>query len=136
MKMSMILLPIIFNQLIAMTKELLTVEFRYHSIPKSDLIGSSTSKTITIGIYDTIEEAVKVGNETLQVLQSRFKFRDKFKVHGLFGNPDRLVCDFSSKHKVEVFCKIDKLHFDDLNEVMKEVFEAQKKYVRWKQLND
>ena len=118
-----------------MTKELLTVEFRYHSIPTFDLIGSSMSKTITIGIYDTIEEAVKAGNNILQILQSRFKFHDKFKVHGLFRNPDRLVCDFSSKHRVEVFCKIDKLYFDDLSEVMQEVFDTQAKYEKWKQNN-
>jgi len=43
-------------------KELLIVEFRYHDKPTNQDFSSFTTKTVTIGVYDTIEEAVNKGN--------------------------------------------------------------------------
>ena len=115
-----------------MTKQLLTVEFRYYSVQKPDLSGSYNKSKVTIGIYDTIEEAVKFGNDTLQSLSGCFDFGgDKFKVNGLYGRPNRLVCDYSSKHKVQVFCNIEELNFDDLTKVMKDALNSQAEYMRW-----
>ena len=48
-----------------MQKELLEIEFRYHDRPIGSCPATSCSKTIAIGIFDTLEEAVKAGNETL-----------------------------------------------------------------------
>ena len=46
-----------------MTKELLTIEFRYRDKPKSDSDSEHRSKTITIGVFDTLEEAIVEGNK-------------------------------------------------------------------------
>ena len=51
-----------------MQKELLEIEFRYNDRPIGSRPATSCSKTIAIGIFDTLEEAVKAGNETLKVL--------------------------------------------------------------------
>ena len=84
-----------------MQKELLEIEFRYHDRPIGSCPATSCSKTIAIGIFDTLEEAVKAGNETLKVLSEHFQVRsdDRFKVRGLFGTPDRLVtnCCYTTK---------------------------------------
>lgn len=70
-----------------MQKELLEIEFRYNDRPIGSRPATSCSKTIAIGIFDTLEEAVKAGNETLKVLSEHFQVRadDRFKVRGLFG---------------------------------------------------
>ena len=63
-----------------MQKELLEIEFRYHDRPIGSCPATSCSKTIAIGIFDTLEEAVKAGNETLKVLSEHFQVRsdDRF----------------------------------------------------------
>ena len=114
-----------------MTKELLTIEFRYHEVPKSEYSGGYVSKTITIGVYDTLEEAVKEGNKVLNELSSKFKFRDSFGINnGVFGTANRLVCDF--RGYPQVFCKIEQLKYDDISKVMDEVFESEEKYRKWR----
>ena len=109
------------------TKELLTIEFRYHDRPKFEGDGECRTKTITIGIFDTLEEAVREGNKTIESLSKHFQVRpdDKFKVHGLFGNPDRLVtnCCYSTRG-IQYFAKITSLKFDDLSSTIQETFEA------------
>lgn len=116
-----------------MTKELLTIEFRYndHVIGKDDY--DYRSKKITIGVYDTIEEAVTEGNKKLEVLAEKFEIRDKFKVRGLFGSPDRLITNYCSrKNGIQLFAKITKLNFDDLGETMDEAFKAVDRYKKFK----
>lgn len=56
-----------------MQKELLTIEFRYNDRPSGICPATSCKKIITIGIFDSLEEAVRAGNETLKTLSSIFK---------------------------------------------------------------
>ena len=114
-----------------MNKELLTIEFRYHVIPKSEYASDFESKEVTIGVYDTLEDAVKEGNNVLKELSSRFKFRESFGTHnGLFGSAQRLVCDCFNGYP-QVFCKITQLKYDDICEVMNEAFDSDNKYRKW-----
>ena len=111
------------------TKELLTIEFRYHDRPKFEGDGETRQKTITIGIFDTLEEAVKEGNKALEVLSKHFQVRpnDKFqeKCTWNFGYPLRTVsnCCYSTRG-IQYFAKITPLKFDDLSATIKETFEA------------
>ena len=114
-----------------MTKELLTIEFRYHEVPKSEYSCEYVSKTITIGVYDTLEDAVKEGNKVLDKLSSKFKFRESFDINnGVFGSANRHVCDF--RGYPEVFCQIKQLKYDDISKVMDEVFDSEEKYRKWR----
>lgn len=117
-------------------KELLTIEFRYHDRPKGDWDSGHPKKIITIGVFDTLEEAVKKGNEALKVLSEHFSVRadDRFKVNGLFGSPDRLVtnCCYSTKG-ISYFAKITPLRFDDLSDTIKETFDAYERYKSYKE---
>lgn len=119
-----------------MEKELLTIEFRYSDRPIGSCPATSCSKTITIGIFDTLEEAVKAGNEALKILSEHFQVRaeDRFKVNGLFGLPDRLVsnCCYQTKG-IAYFAKITPLKFDNLSETIKEAFRASDRYKQYKQ---
>lgn len=117
-------------------KELLTIEFRYLDRPEGEWDSGHPRKTITIGIFDTLEEAVKEGNEALKVLSEHFEIRanDCFKVHGLFGNPNRLVtnCCYPTKG-ISYFAKITPLKFDDLSDTIKETFDAYERYKSYKE---
>lgn len=118
-----------------MTKELLTIEFRYHDRPISDAFSGHTDKTITIGIYDTLEEAIAEGNKCIDILSKHFQVRsdDKFAMKFLFGQPCRLVtnCCYPTKG-IEYFAKITQLKFDDLAETINETFEAFERYKNYK----
>lgn len=111
-----------------MTKELLTVEFRYLDRPKNENDRFNKEKIVTIGIFDTIEEAIKKGNETLKILNSKFTFWEIFQIKDRFNLPTRLVADDAYK----VFISIKQLKFDDLKETMDETFEALNRYIDYK----
>ena len=117
-----------------MQKELLTIEFRYHDKP--DDIGSVyREKKITIGIFDTLEEAIKEGNRALKALSKHFEVRqdDKFSKNFLFGNPCRLVSNTCYPTKgISYFAKIESLRFDDLLKTVEETFEAAERYLAYK----
>ena len=100
-----------------MQKELLEIEFRYHDRPIGSCPATSCSKTIAIGIFDTLEEAVKAGNETLKV----------------FGTPDRLVtnCCYTTKG-IAYFARITPLKFNDLSETIAETFKAYDRYRQYR----
>ncbi len=103
-----------------MDKELLTIEFRY-----TDKEGEYHSKTITIGIYDTLEVAIEEGNKVLDVLSKTFEVRsdDKFMKNHLFGTPKRLVtnCSYPTKG-IQYFAKITKLNHENVSDAIKDIF--------------
>lgn len=114
-----------------MVKELLKVEFRYHDRPNGEHDGGHRTKTVTIGIYDTLDEAILEGNKTLETLSDRFEVRGKFVLNHLFGHPKRLVTNTCYPTKgIEYFASIVKLSFDDLTTVIGETFDAHKRYFK------
>lgn len=114
-----------------MQKELLTVEFRYQDQPEDVTNSVCRKKTITIGIFDTLEEAIEKGNKSLEILSKHFQVRpnDKFQLHYLFGYPCRLVtnCCYPT-NGIQYFAKITPLRFDDLSNTIKETFDAFERY--------
>ena len=117
-----------------MTKELVTIEFRYNDEPKYELRGTSQSKTITIGVFDTFDEAIIEGNKALEIFEKNFKIR---RVHGVkrfsktggcFGLEDRLITNHYLETRLQFFAKITKLEYDDVEEIINEVLNAQKRY--------
>lgn len=114
-----------------MTKELVTIEFRYHDKPKDDWDSVYKTKKITIGIFDTLEEAINEGNKVLNILSKTFEVRadDKFMLKFLFGSPNRLVTNTCyPTNGIQYFAKITQLKFDDLNETVIETFKAFDRY--------
>ena len=119
-----------------MRKELLTIEFRYLDAPKFEHDTTWKSKTITIGVFDTLEEAISEGNKVLSVLSKTFEVRaeDRFGLNnGSFGSSKRLVtnCCYPT-NGVQYFAKITPLKYDNLNETVEESFKAFEKYKKYK----
>ena len=126
-----------------MTKELLTIEFRYHDKPKSEAFSGHESKTITIGIYDTLEEAIVEGNKAMEVFEKHFKLntawnkKERFSTNGgCFGYPNRLITPLAYlQTPFDFYAKIEQLKYDDFEETISEVLEANKRYKEY-QLNN
>lgn len=128
-----------------MTKELVTIEFRYVDKPKSEHFSGHESKTVTIGVYDTLEEAIVAGNKVLEILEKNFKIhvfpngkgeakRERFsKNGGCFGYPQRLVSNLAYlQTPFDFYAKIEKLTYDDVQETIDHVLEGRKRYIEFK----
>lgn len=110
------LITLINNITKMITKQLLRIEFRWNE-------HEYKSKRITIGVYDTIEEAVTAGNNLLASLNNEFEIRadDKFSVKGKWGIPTRLVTNVCYKDHVKFFAKIEQLNYIDIFDEIKEI---------------
>jgi len=119
------------------TKELLTIEFRYYDKPISSEFSGCKTKTITIGVFDTLEQAIEEGNKALNTLAKSFEVRhdDKFKLNHLFGKPNRLVTNTCySTNGIQYFATITKLEFNDLTDTIDNTFKSVERYKEHKQL--
>lgn len=127
-----------------MTKELVTIEFRYRDITKDGLDYRHISKTVTIGVYDTFDEAIEAGNKVLELLELRFPLhvfpkgnkaaKERFsKNGGCFGSANRLVTNLAYlKTPFEFYAKIQQLKYDDVDLSILEVLDATKRYREFK----
>lgn len=115
--------------------EKLEIEFRYKDSTKNRDDYIICNRFVTIGLFDTIEEAVIKGNETLKLLSDKgFEVRadDRFKVKGLFGNPNRLVSNTIYSDKVNYFAKITNLSTNNINDTIEEAFNGRVRYNEYK----
>ena len=90
-------------------KRLVTIELRYEDRPVNEDVGGYTTRTITIGIYDTLDEAIEQGNKAIELLSKYFEVRsdDYFVKNALFGMPRTLVsnCCYRTQ-QIAYFAKI------------------------------
>ena len=111
------------------TKQLLTIEFRYSIKPKSDNDSMHKTKTVTIGVFDTFDEAIIEGNKQLEVLEKHFKLntnwnrKDRFsKSGGCFGSAKKLVTNLAYlQTPFDFYAKITELKYFDLEDTIVEV---------------
>lgn len=131
-----------------MEKYLTAIEFRYSSAPRYEDDLTSLSKTITIGVYDTFEEACKNGNELMEVLESKFQIhtfpdgreakRERFtKNGGCFGGKNTLITNLAYlRTPFGFYAKITTLKIDDVVTTINNVVAAAKSYQEYKKNRD
>ena len=128
-----------------MEKYLVTIEFRYSDAPETeDERGTSKTKMVTIGIYDTFEDACQNGNNLLEVLESKFElhqFPDGRKAStrrfskngGCFRSKNTLVTNSAYlKTPFEFYAKIETLKYSPIDEVIESVVNASRRYMNYK----
>lgn len=127
-----------------MKKELVTIEFRYRDVPKGEWDSGHPSKTITIGVFDTLDEAITEGNKALEVLESKFNLhefpngtkakKERFsKNGGCFGSANKLITNLAYlKTPFAFYAKITTLNYNDVDQTINEVLEATKRYKDYK----
>ena len=127
-----------------MNKYLVTIEFRYNGTP-SEPEGYSRyiEKTLTIGVFDSRDEANQAGNVALIEFEKQFKLnpnwnrKERFSNNGgCFGYPKDLISDMGYlETPFEFFAKITKLNYGDVNDYIKESIKEVKAYRKWKNAN-
>lgn len=123
-----------------MNKELVTIEFRYHDRPVSEAPSGYVSKTITIGVFDTFEDAIVNGNKALEVLEARFKLnaawntKERFsKNGGCFGSSNRLITNLAYlQTPFEFYAKITTLTYADVDQTITNTLDALERYKEYK----
>lgn len=128
------------------TQFLVTFEFRYSDAPKHD--GESEqycNKKVTIGVFDTRDEANEAGNKELEKFEARFKLnpnynkKERFSNNGgCFGSANTLISNLGYiQTPFTFYAKITELKYNDIDTVIDGVIDAAKRYRKYKKnLND
>lgn len=124
-----------------MEKYLVTIEFRYNDAPKyEDDSSQYVSRTITLGVYDTRDEANESGNKALEVFETNFKLnqhhnrKERFSNNGgPFGYPKDLITNLAYlQTPFDFFAKITTLKYEDVEQHIINAIEATKRYKEFK----
>lgn len=127
-----------------MEKYLVRIEFRYSDAPETEDGYTSKIKEVTMGVYDTFEEACQSGNNLLEFLESKFKLhqfpdgrkapKERFsKNGGCFGGKKTLVTNLAYLNThFEFYAKIETLKYNPIDEAIEDVVSAVKRYIRYK----
>ena len=131
-----------------MEKFLLTIEFRYHGMPKFEEGGTARTSISAAGVYDDFNEACKEGNSLLENLENRFPLhvfpngkgvakKERFsKNGGCFGSKKDLISNLAYlTTPFDFYAKITTLKYDAIDSVVDEVIDSIKKYRVYKAEN-
>lgn len=120
------------------------VEFQYVDAPKTEDDHASRETIITIGVYDSYDEACTAGNKLLESLEKIFplhKFpngtyagRNRFsKNGGPFGGRRSLVTNLAYlQTPFSFYAKIETLKYASIDETISNVIESIKRYREYK----
>ena len=119
-----------------MRKYLVTVKLVYNDAPKNDFLSGITKKTITIGVYDTQNDAITNGNKALEKFEKYFPLNPHWNVKerfsnngGPFGEPVYLVTDTAwITTPFSLVAEITVLDYMDVEETINNVLAAEKRY--------
>ena len=127
-----------------MEKYLVNVEFRYNDKKPDRDEDNYESKTITIGVFDTLEEANTEGNKLLEILESNYPLhefpdgrkaaKERFSKHGgAFGSRKDLITNMAYlKTPFSFFARVKKLQYLDVQDTIDEALASCKRYRAYK----
>ena len=117
-------------------KFMLELELRYREVKSEDYCYRTPK--IVIGIYDSWNEAEKIGNEIIRnCLANHFDIRDKFVKNYVYGMPNDLICNYGSDGKPSVFFSIRKLKMTtDVETFVTDAIAKYEAYKEWDRNQD
>ena len=123
-----------------MEKYLVTIRFTYNDAPKDEFLSGYTQKTITIGVYDTQSDAITNGNKALEKFEKYFPLNPHWNVKerfsnngGPFGEPKHFVTNTDwITTPFSLVAKITVLDYQDVEETINNVLDAQKRFKKYK----
>lgn len=123
-----------------MRKYLVTIKLTYNDAPKDEFFSGYTQKTITIGVYDTQNDAITNGNKALEAFEKRFPLNPHWNVKerfskngGPFGEPKCFITNTAwITTPFALSANITVLEYMDVEETINNVIEAQKRYKEYK----
>lgn len=115
---------------------MLELELRYRKVENGE--DWPKCPEIVIGIYDTWDEAEKVGNGIIRdCLANHFTIRDKFAKNYVYGMSKNLICNLSSDRKPSVFFAIRELNMTtDVETFVTDAIAEYEKYKEWVRNNN
>lgn len=123
---------------------LVDIEFRYNDKKPEKDDYDYVSKTVTIGVFDTLEEANEEGNKMIETLEKHFELhkfhqghyaaRERFsKNGGCFGSRNDLITNLAFlKTPFDFYAHVKKLKHLDLEEMITEAVAGCKRYREFK----
>lgn len=126
------------------TKYLLTLEFRFTSVNKDKTDKNYNNKTITIGVFDSFDDACKEGNKNLEIMESRFslhKFpqghsapKERFsKNGGCFNSRNTLITNLAYlKTPFQFYFKITDLNYQNIESFINDTLSSVNEYREWR----
>lgn len=117
-------------------KYLVTIEFRYNKVEHREHYSNNVNKTITIGVFDSFEDACNEGNKNLEVLEGKFELNKNWntkqrfsKNGGCFNSKKTLITNLTYlKTPFEFYAQIIELRYENINNVIEEVTSSVKEY--------
>ena len=128
-----------------MNKYLVDIEFRYIGKPVDEYSNTRyCNKTLTIGVFETRDEANEAGNLMLIELEKQFPLnehwhrRERFSNSGgCFGSPHNLISDSAYlQTPFQFFAKVTKLNYGDVNDYVAEAVATINEYTMWRNQNE
>ena len=118
-----------------MNKYLVTIEFRYSEVINDE--PSYKTKILTIGVYNSFENACLNGNNVLKLMENKFKlheFPDGRKADKeRLNKKNNLIIDLDYlKTPFQFFLKITELKYDEIETVIEYVLKSCERYKNFK----
>jgi hypothetical protein len=105
----------------------LEFEFRYNGIKYGEIYNNK-SKTIIIGIFDALDDAIDAGNKMLSILKDFFEIRNTDFFTNRRFSPRLLVSNCGYNDKITYFGQIITMEIvDDITDTVKECLSEYKK---------
>ena len=119
-----------------MNKYLVTIEFRYSDVPDA-WDSTHRSKKFTIGVYDSIEDAIVNGNKQLEIFEKHFKLNTAWNRKERFSKDNKLISDLAYlQTPFQFFAKIDTLVYCNIEQELHNVMQAVKNYKEYQSAQD
>ena len=124
---------------------LTTINLRYHDAPKPDSDNAQyIDKTITLGVFDTREQANDAGNAALEVLEKHFKLnphynkKERFSSKGgLWGSPKGLITNLAYiKTPFDFYATVTPLVYADVEQTILDAAAACRRHREWAATQD
>jgi len=116
---------------------LTTIEYRYNDAPKytDEYTVQHLTKIVTLGVFDTIEEANNSGNKVLETLEAKYKLNPNYNKEERLGDKynKSLVSNLGYiETPFSFYLKITTLNYDTFDQSITDVTEAVKRYREFK----
>lgn len=117
-----------------MKKYLLKIEFRFKGSENS--FGSTyRTKKNTIGIYETIEEAIKESRSVCEALEDRFQLNKNYNTKQRLSKQTHIMSNLGYiKTPFDFYLEIETLSYENINKSIDDIMEAiiEREANKWK----
>ena len=119
-----------------MSQYLLTIEFIYSDEANSYDSTDRVEKN-TVGVYWTIEEALKGADSICEALESRFPLNENYNTKQRLNKRLRLMSNLGYiRTPFDFYLKIETLTYKPIDKAIEDVIGAQERYIKYKQTKE